>query len=76
MMNKEFQHCVESQLIEVMNMKMLSIQFVLIANLIRMQSSEIENPVDTIPPSPSQSNQGPMRAKRTQVLACIASGLR
>jgi hypothetical protein len=37
MMNQEFQHCLESQLIEVMNMKMHRIQFVLMVNLIQMK---------------------------------------
>jgi hypothetical protein len=37
MMNQEFQHCSESQLIEVMNMKMHSIQCALIVNLIQMK---------------------------------------
>jgi hypothetical protein len=37
MMNKEFQHSLESELIEVMNMKMQTIQFVLIVNLIQLK---------------------------------------
>jgi hypothetical protein len=41
MMNQEFQHCAESQLIEVMNMKMHVIQFGLIVNAIRMKLNEI-----------------------------------
>jgi hypothetical protein len=36
-MNQEFQHCSESSLIEVMKMKMHSIQFALIVNLIQMK---------------------------------------
>jgi hypothetical protein len=36
---QEFQHCLKSKLIEVMKMKMLSIQFVSIANLIQIQST-------------------------------------
>jgi hypothetical protein len=36
-MNKEFQHWMESKLIEVMNMKMHLIQFVSIVNLIQMK---------------------------------------
>jgi hypothetical protein len=36
-MNQEFQHCSESQLIEVMILKMHVIQFALIVNLIRMK---------------------------------------
>jgi hypothetical protein len=51
MMNHEFQHFVESQLIELMNVKMHRIQFVLIVNLIRMQSNEIAKAADTIPDS-------------------------
>jgi hypothetical protein len=34
--NKEFQHCLESRLIEVMNVKMLPIQFVSSVNVIQM----------------------------------------
>jgi hypothetical protein len=37
MMNQQFQHCSESQLIEVMNPKMYPIQFALIVDLIRMK---------------------------------------
>jgi hypothetical protein len=37
MMRPECQHCSESQLIKVMNMKMLTIQFALIVNLIQMK---------------------------------------
>jgi hypothetical protein len=36
-MNKEFQHWMESQLIEVMNLKMQMIQFVSIVNVIQMK---------------------------------------
>jgi hypothetical protein len=38
--NKEFQHWMESKLIEVMKMKMLLIQFVSIVNWIQIKSSE------------------------------------
>jgi hypothetical protein len=38
---QEFQHSLESKLIEVMNMKMLSIQFVSIVNLLQIQSIEV-----------------------------------
>jgi hypothetical protein len=41
MMNKEFQHFVESQLIEVRNMKMQMIQFVSILNLIQMKLMKV-----------------------------------
>jgi hypothetical protein len=41
MMNKEFQHCVESKLIEVMKMKMPMIQFVSIVNLIQMKLMKV-----------------------------------
>jgi hypothetical protein len=41
MMNKEFQHYEESQLIEVMKMKMHLIQFVLIVNLIQMKLMKV-----------------------------------
>jgi ATP/ADP translocase len=37
MMNQEFQHCSESRLIEVMILKMHTIQFGLIVNLIQMK---------------------------------------
>jgi hypothetical protein len=37
MMNQEFQHCSESRLIEVMIVKMHSIQFGVIVNLIQMK---------------------------------------
>jgi flagellar biosynthesis/type III secretory pathway chaperone len=37
MMNQEFQHCSESRLIEVMIVKMHTIQFGLIVNLIQMK---------------------------------------
>jgi hypothetical protein len=37
MMNQEFQYCSESQLIEVMTLKMHTIQFGFIVNLIRMK---------------------------------------
>jgi hypothetical protein len=41
MMNTEFQHFVESQLIEVRNMKMQMIQFVSILNLIQMKVMKV-----------------------------------
>jgi hypothetical protein len=41
MMNKEFQHFVESQLIEVRKMKMLLIQFVSRLNLIQMKLMKV-----------------------------------
>jgi hypothetical protein len=41
MMNKEFQHFVESQLIEMMKMKMQMIQFVSILNLIQMKLMKV-----------------------------------
>jgi hypothetical protein len=37
MMNRNFERCMETKLIEVMNMKMQMIQFVSIANLIQMK---------------------------------------
>jgi hypothetical protein len=43
MPNKEFQHFLESKLIEVMNMKMYVIQFVSIVNLIQMKWMKIIN---------------------------------
>jgi hypothetical protein len=40
-MSKKVQHCVESQLIEVMKMKMQWIQFGLIVNEIQMKSMKV-----------------------------------
>jgi hypothetical protein len=40
-MSKEFQHCMESQLIEVMTLKMHPIQFAVIVNLIQMKLNEM-----------------------------------
>jgi hypothetical protein len=42
MMNQEFQHFVESQLIDVRNMKMQMIQFVSVLNLIEMKLMKVE----------------------------------
>jgi hypothetical protein len=41
MMNQALQHCSESRLIEVMNLKMHPIQFALIVNLIQMKSMKV-----------------------------------
>jgi hypothetical protein len=41
MMSQEFQHCSESQLIEVMNMKMHEIQFAFIVNLTQTKLIEV-----------------------------------
>jgi DNA-directed RNA polymerase beta' subunit len=41
MMSKEVQHCMESQLIEVMKMKMHTIQFAVIVNLIQTKSMKV-----------------------------------
>jgi hypothetical protein len=41
MMNQQFQYCAESQLIEVMILKMHAIQFALIVNLIQMKSMKV-----------------------------------
>jgi hypothetical protein len=41
MMIQEFQHCMEFQLIEEMNMKMQKIQFVSIVNLLQMKSMKV-----------------------------------
>jgi hypothetical protein len=49
MMNKEFQHCVESKLIEVMMMKMQMIQFVSIVNLIQMKLMKVIHNMKNIP---------------------------
>jgi hypothetical protein len=48
MPSQEFQHRVESQLIEGMKMKMHRIQFVLIVKLIRTRSSGIADSVQNI----------------------------
>jgi hypothetical protein len=37
MTSQEFQHCMESQLVEVMNMKMHTIQFAVIVKLIQIK---------------------------------------
>jgi hypothetical protein len=43
MMNKEFQHFVESQLIEVKKMTMQMVRFVSILNVIQMKLMKVSN---------------------------------
>jgi hypothetical protein len=47
--NKDCQHWMKSQLIEVMNMKMQMIQFMLIVNLIHMQLMKVIYKMKNIP---------------------------
>jgi hypothetical protein len=47
-MNKDFQHWMESQLIEVMKLKMQMIQFVSIVILIQMKSMKVNNNMKNI----------------------------
>jgi hypothetical protein len=75
MTSQEFQHCVESQLIQVMMMKMHKSRFVLIGIGSQMKRSEIAQISRNIPRSPSKLNQGSMPAGWSWILACIPASL-
>jgi hypothetical protein len=68
---QEFQQCSESQLIEVMNVKMRERRFVLIGIGSQMKCSKIAQTPRNIAHSPSKLNQGSMPAKWIGILACI-----
>jgi hypothetical protein len=48
MMNQEFQHCSESQLIEVMKIKMYSIQSGRIVNLLQTKSMKMIHSIENM----------------------------
>jgi CRISPR/Cas system CSM-associated protein Csm2 small subunit len=60
--NNEFQHCMESKLIEVMNDKMQMIQFVSIVNLIQMKLMKVIDKMKNI------SNQEFQQCEESQVI--------
>jgi hypothetical protein len=65
MMNKEFQHCMESILIVVINLKMLMIHFVSIVNLIQMKLMKVIYKMKSI--SNKESQHG-MESKLIEIM--------